>query len=223
MKQHSYSYVIEGSFENCYKGYQSQECVPASNAKSLLTIPSYAGFTCSTEKQVLFNTSTTLSNINILECQDACIYDSHCSVITYNISAKECVFGLPQKIETGSHLTCSFDKQLADYRQLLPRSACPDIFTPHTNPAFDKFKTYLMGNIDFNTGAFECGDCPPGQQSFSTTAYTCAPNTQLIHYCVVNNLVNSETCALKDASGTGERVISIQDCKNSVMPRVAQF
>ena len=213
MKQHAYSYVIEGSFENCYKGYQSQDCVPASNAKSLLTIPSYAGFTCSAEKQVVFNTSTVLNDINVLECQDTCIRDGQCSVIMYNIEDKQCTFGLPLRMEAGDHLSCSYDKQMADYRQLQPRNACPNTFTPHTNPAFDNFKTYVMGNIDFNTGAFDCEDCPAGQQSFSTTAYTCSPDLQLVHYCVVNNLVNSETCALKDASGTGERIVSLQDCK----------
>lgn len=214
IKMHSYTYAIENEEEKCYKSFFTEDCTPSKNSLSLLTLPAYKVFDCEYDKKATLENETDVGSKSMLECQDKCIYSNSCNAIEYDLATKNCKIGTLLNKEEGGNVVCQYDADYQVYQQLVTKQECgEDAFTPHNNPAFSNYKTFMLGNIEYGTAARACEDCPAGQEPFSTTSYDCVQNVKQNHFCVLSNLVNIDTCALKDETGSGQREVTLQTCK----------
>ena len=87
------------------------------------------------------------------------------------------------QIYVAPSLVCSYDRDKDSFLGFVPEQTCDAEFTPHSDPSFDQFQSYMLGNVDYNVGGVSCSDCPQGQYPITTYGYTCETGVQRNMYC----------------------------------------
>ena len=239
VRRQAHNYAIVGNKEVCSKIYNSYDCISSNTTISFLTLPTYMAFSCRNGNT---QRGTIVYDLTLLECQDLCAQQPDCIGINYGgitnmgISTTICRYdtgtvdsetgsgGLGSGLNVGlpstniPEVTCTYDRNASTYNQLVPRNKCTTgTFTPHSNVNYDKFKTFMIGNVGYNTGGTECVQCPAGQETVSNTVYRCDANTKK-HFTAVQGesnvqndgllIVQTVTTTLKSCKDACDRISS---------------